>query len=327
MKAVVHSEFGAPDVLRIAEIDTPAPKPNELLVKVHAGALNPLDWHLVRGAPFPIRLMLGGLRGPKKPRVVGADFAGTVEAAGPDVTGFAVGDAVFGTSEGTLAEYLAVPADKAALKPERITFEQAAGAGVAALTALQMVRDKAGVRAGQRILIVGAGGGIGTFAVQIAKSLGAHVTGVQSTGAIDLVRSLGADAVIDYTREDFAAGEARYDAVLDNVSTRPLSDMLRVLKRDGVLVPNGGGSPDKGVSMLALLRTMLTRPFISQRIAFFVTKPTSADLRLLAEMMQSGAVTPVVDTVYPLADAAEAMRHLEAGHPHGKIVVSVVGRG
>jgi NADPH:quinone reductase-like Zn-dependent oxidoreductase len=323
MKAVVHSEFGGPEVLRLAEVDTPAPQANELLVKVHAAALNPLDWHLVRGAPFPIRLMLGGLRRPKRPRIVGADYSGTVEAMGPDVSGFAAGQPVFGTAEGTLAEYVAVPADHAALKPERVTFEQAAGAGVAALTALQMVRDKATVRSGQRILIVGAGGGIGTFAVQIAKSLGAHVTGVQSTAALDLVRSLGADAVIDYTQEDFTTGDTRYDAVLDNVSARSLKDVLRVVKPGGILVPNGGGSPEKGISMLQLVRTLLTRPFISQRIAFFVTKPTAGDLQLLADMMQAGTVTPVVDTVYPLAHVADAMRHLEAGHPHGKVVVRV----
>ena len=323
MKAVVHSEFGGPEVLRVADVDTPAPKADELLVKVHAAALNPLDWHLVRGAPFPIRLMLGGLRGPKRPRIVGADYAGTVEAVGSGVGGFAAGQPVFGTAEGTLAEYVTVPADKAAIKPEQVTFEQAAGVGVAALTALQMVRDKARVQPGQRILIVGAGGGIGTFAVQIAKSLGAHVTGVQSAGAVDLVRSLGADSVIDYTQEDFTTGDTRYDAVLDNVSTRELKDILRVVKPGGVLVPNGGGSPEDGMSILQLLRTMMTRPFISQRIVFFVTKPTSGDLQLLADMMQAGTLTPVVDTVYPLGQVADAMRHLEAGHPHGKIVVRV----
>jgi NADPH:quinone reductase-like Zn-dependent oxidoreductase len=323
MRAVVHSEFGGPEVLRLADVDTPAPKANELLVKVHAAALNPLDWHLVRGAPFPIRLMLGGLRAPKRPRIVGADYAGTVEAVGPAVSGFAAGQPVFGTAEGTLAEYVAVPADHAALKPERVTFEQAAGAGVAALTALQMVRDKARVHAGQRILIVGAGGGVGTFAVQIAKSLGAHVTGVQSTGALDLVRSLGADSMIDYTHEDFTTGDTRYDAVLDNVSTRSLKDVLRVVTPGGILIPNGGGSPEKGISMLQLVRTLLSRPFIRQRIAFFVTRPTAGDLQLLADMMQAGTVTPVVDTVYPLANVADAMRHLEAGHPHGKVVVRV----
>jgi NADPH:quinone reductase-like Zn-dependent oxidoreductase len=255
---------------------------------------------------------------------VGADFAGTVVAVGAEAAGFAVGQAVFGTTEGTLAEYVAVPADKVALKPERVTFEQAAGAGVAALTALQMVRDKAQVQSGQRVLIVGAGGGIGTFAVQIAKSLGAHVTGVQSTAALELVRSLGADAVIDYARDDFTTGEEGYDAVLDNVSTRELKDILRVVKPGGILVPNGGGSPDDGVSILALLRTMLTRPFIRQRIAFFVTKPTAGDLQVLADMMETGTLRPVVDTVYPLDKVADAMRHLEGGHPHGKIIVSVL---
>jgi NADPH:quinone reductase-like Zn-dependent oxidoreductase len=215
-----------------------------------------------------------------------------------------------------------VPADKVALKPERLTFEQAAAVPLAAMTALQLLR-KTQLQSGQRVLIVGAAGGIGTFAVQLARATGAHVTGVQSTSVLDLVRSLGADRVIDYTKEDFTTGDARYDVVFDNVCNRRLRDVLGVMTRTGTLVPNGGGTPDKGISILGLLRTVATRPFISQTILFGVTKPNSADLRTLADMIQAGEITPVIDRCYPLAAAADAMRHLEAGHAHGKIVVTI----
>jgi NADPH:quinone reductase-like Zn-dependent oxidoreductase len=204
-----------------------------------------------------------------------------------------------------------------------LTFEQAASVPLAGLTALQMLRDKALVRSGHEVLIVGAAGGIGTLAVQLAKSFGAHVTGVQSTSALDLVRSLGADRVIDYTKEDFTTGEERYDVIIDNVCNRPLADVLRVLKRNGTLVPNGGGSPDKGISILGLVRMLALRPFISQTIRMFVTTPDRADLQALANLIQAGTITPVIDTCYPLAAAAEAFRHLESGHAHGKIVVSI----
>ena len=323
MKAVVYSAYGGPDVLHVADVETPAPGPNEILVKVHAAALNPYDWHFVRGKPFPMRMMTGGLWKPKPQRRIGGDFSGTVAAVGPDVSGFGVGDPVFGTAEGSVAECLAVATDKVVRKPERVTFEQAAGVGVAGLTALQMLRDKASVHAGHRVLIVGAAGGIGTFAVQIARALGAHVTGVQSTGACDLVRSLGADRVIDYTQEDFTKNGESYDVVFDNVCNRTLSDVRRVVPPGGLIIPNGGGSPEKGISMLALMGTLAKRPFMPQRVVFGVTKPNRADLQVLADMMQAGTVTPVVDRCYPLAAAADAMRHLEDGHAHGKIVVTV----
>ena len=326
MKAVVHSEYGGPEVLRLADVDTPAAGPNEILVKVHAAALNPVDWHFVRGAPFPIRMMAGGLRRPRRARRVGIDYAGTIAAVGGGVTGRAVGEPVFGYGEGALAEYLTVNADQVVRKPERVTFEQAAGVPLAGLTALQMVRDKALVGPGHNVLIVGAGGGIGTFAVQIAKAFGANVTGVQSTGALDLVRSLGAVRVIDYTKEDFTAGDARYDVVLDNVATRALNDVLRVLKSGGTLIPNGGGSPERGIGILKLVRLIATRPFVSQKIRLFVTNPNRADLQVLADMIQAGTVTPVIDRCYPLAAVAEAFRHLESGHAHGKIVVTMSPR-
>jgi NADPH:quinone reductase-like Zn-dependent oxidoreductase len=323
MKAVVYSAYGGPDVLHLADVDAPAPGPNQILVKIHAAALNPYDWHFVRGTPFPMRMMTGGLTAPKPQRRIGGDFSGTVAAVGPDTTGFAVGDAVFGTGEGSVAEYLTVATDTVVRKPERVTFEQAAGVGVAGLTALQMLRDKASVHAGHRVLIVGAAGGIGTFAVQIARALGAHVTGVQSTGACDLVRSLGADRVIDYTQEDFTTGDARYDVVFDNVCNRALSDVRRVVPPGGLIIPNGGGSPEKGISMLGLMGTLAKRPFMPQRVLFGVTKPNRADLQVLADMMQTGTVTPVIDRCYPLAAAADAMRHLEGGHAHGKVVITV----
>jgi NADPH:quinone reductase-like Zn-dependent oxidoreductase len=324
MKAVVYDEYGGPEVLQLVELETPTPKPNEVLVKVQAAALNPVDWHFVRGAPFPIRMMIGGLRRPKRARQIGGDYAGTIAALGSGVTGFAVGDAVFGYAESaTVAEYLTVPADKVVLKPARLTFEQAAGVPLAGLTALQAMRDKAKVQSGQQVLIVGAAGGIGSFAVQVAKALGAHVTGVQSTKALDLVRSIGAEHVIDYTKDDFTTGDARYDVVFDNVCNRTLSEVRRVVNSGGTIIPNGGGSPDKGISMLALLRTMAIRPFLSHNIAFFVTNPNRADLQALADMIQAGTVTPVIDKVYPLVAVAEAFRHLEGGHAHGKIVIAI----
>ena len=324
MKAVVYSEYGGPEVLQIADVEMPVPGPSELLVKVHAAALNPVDWHFVRGAPFPLRMAAGGLRRPRRQRRVGCDYAGTVAAIGGGVTGFTIGQPVFGMGDGSLAEYLTVPAAQVVAKPARATFEEAAGVPLAGLTALQVVRDKAKVRSGQHVLIVGAAGGIGTLAVQIAKGLGAIVTGVQSTGGLDLVRSLGADRVIDYTREDFTAGDARYDAIIDNVSNRPLPEVLRVLKPGGTLIPNGGGSPDKGLSIRGLLRMLGSRAFLGGRIKLFVTKPNREDLQLLAEMIETGSVRPVIDRIYPLAAAAEAFRHLESGHAHGKVVVAIL---
>lgn len=324
MQAIVYSDYGGPEVLTLADVDTPTPGPDEVLVKVRAAALNPVDWHFVRGAPYPLRMAAGGLTRPTRQRRVGADFAGTITAIGPDVAGFTIGDAVFGMAEGTLAEFVTVRADRAiARKPPRLTFEQAAGAPLAGLTALQALRDRAKLQSGQRILIVGAAGGIGTFAVQIAKTMGADVTGVQSTSAVDLVRSLGADRVIDYTKEDFTIGNAPYDVVFDNVCNRDLSDVLRVIRPGGLFVPNGGGSPEKGIRIRGLLRVMAARPFINQKIAMFVTKPNRADLEALAAMIQAGTVTPVVDRCYPLAATAQAWRHLESGHAHGKVVVTM----
>jgi NADPH:quinone reductase-like Zn-dependent oxidoreductase len=268
--------------------------------------------------------MQGGLRKPASARRIGLEVAGTVEAVGQGVTQWKVGDPVFGGCEGALAELVTIAADRPVRKPDRLTFEQAAGVAVAGLTALQALRDQAHVKRGQKVLINGAAGGIGTFAVQLAKVFGAEVTGVQSTRNLDLVRSLGADHVIDYTRQDFTNGAERYDVIFDNVVNRRLSDLLRVLKPGGTLLPNSGGStPAESMSISRLLGTLMVKPFISQRIRFFVTKPNRDDLQTLADLMQAGTITPVIDRCYPLSEAREAMRHLESGHARGKVVVRV----
>jgi NADPH:quinone reductase-like Zn-dependent oxidoreductase len=245
MKALVHSDYGGPDVLQHVEIEKPAPTDDEILVKVHAASVNPVDWHFMRGTPYPIR-MGSGFRKPASPQRLGFDYAGTIEAAGRGVTRFNVGDAVFGGKQGSLAEYVTVPADRGPVrKPQRLTFEQAAGVTVAGMTALQALRKKAQVQRGQKVLINGAAGGVGTFAVQLAKVFGAEVTGVQSFRNMELVRSIGADHVIDYTAQDFTTTGERYDVILDNVGNRSLSEIRRVLKPGGTYLPNGGGSPEE----------------------------------------------------------------------------------
>lgn len=324
MRALVYSEFGGPEVLRQVDVETPVPRDNEVLIRVRAAALNPADWHLARGIPYPIRLMQGGLRKPASARRIGLEVAGTVEAFGQGVTQWKVGDPVFGGCEGAVAEFVTVAADGLVRKPERLTFDQAAGVAVAGLTALQALRDQAHVQRGQTVLINGAAGGIGTFAVQLAKLFGAEVTGVQSTRNLDLVRSLGADHVIDYTTQDFTKGAERYDVIFDNVVNHQLSDLRRVLKPGGTLLPNSGGStPGKSMRVSRLLRTFMVKPFVSQRIRLFVTKPNRDDLQALADLMQAGTITPVIDRCYTLSEAREAMRHLESGHARGKIVVTL----
>ena len=323
MKAVVYVDYGGPEVLRHVEIEKPAVGDNEILVKVHAASLNPVDWHFMRGTPFPLRFG-SGLRKPSSPQRLGFDYAGTIEAIGRSVTQFNAGDAVFGGTRGTLAEYVTVAADKAAMrKPERLSFEQAAGVTVAGVTALQALRNKSQVTRGQKVLINGAAGGVGTFAVQIAKAYGAEVTCVQSTRNIDLVRSLGADHVIDYTKDDFTTTGERYHVVLDNVGNRSLSEIRRVLEPGGVYLPNGGGTPEGGSPVGRLVQLFVVSPFISQKIAFFVATPNREDLQTLADLMQAGSVTPVIDRSYPFAEAASAMRHLESGHARGKVVVTL----
>jgi NADPH:quinone reductase-like Zn-dependent oxidoreductase len=324
MHAFVYSDYGGPAVLRQAKIETPTPAAKEILVKVHAAALNPVDWHMMRGTPFVLR-MGSGLRKPRSARRVGVDYSGTVEAVGGEVTEFQVGDAVFGGRLGSLAEYLTVPVDggAAAKKPDALTFEQAAGAFIAGMTALQALRTQAQLRPGQKVLINGASGGVGTFAVQLAKAFGAEVTGVQSTRNLELVRSIGADHVIDYTKEDFTTGDTRYDVVFDNVWNRAFSDVRRVLNRGGTYIPNGGGGPEDHGMLGRFVRTLALAPFISQRIRFFVMKANREDLQQLARLLQAGTVVPVIDRCFPFSDAAEAMRHVESGHARGKVIVRV----
>jgi NADPH:quinone reductase-like Zn-dependent oxidoreductase len=326
MRAAVYTDYGPPDVLEVKDIKKPEPNDDQVLIKVHAAAVNPYDWHFIRGTPYMMRMMMGGLRKPKDPRI-GVDYAGTVEAVGKNVTRFKPGDEVFGNRTGAFAEYLCARADRAiALKPANITFEQAAGVPVAGLTALQGLRDHGKVQPGQKVLINGASGGVGTFAVQIAKALGAEVTGVCSTRNVDLVRSLGADHVIDYTKEDFTKGDERYDVILDNVGTQPLSGFRRVLKPNGICVIIGGGGPNDGKwvgPMARPIKAKLMSPFISQKIGMMMAQGNPDDLKLIADLMQAGKVTTVIDRTYPLSEIREAVRYVEAGRARGKVIIKV----
>jgi NADPH:quinone reductase-like Zn-dependent oxidoreductase len=325
MKAVVYCDYGAADVLQVVDIEKPAPDDDQLLIKVRAAALNPLDWHFIRGTPYAMRLQTG-LR---KPKVVqlGVDFAGTVEAVGRNVTQFKVGDEVFGGRTGAFAQYLCVRADRAvARKPANLTFEQAAAVPIAAVTALQGLRDKGRVRPGQRVLINGASGGVGTFAVQLAKTFGADATGVCSTRNVDMVRSLGADRVIDYTREDFTRSGLTYDLILDNVGNHSLAEFRRVLNPQGKYVLIGGGGPDDGRWIGPLGRPVLAlaqSPFISQDMGMMLAELNKNDLIVLGDLMQAGKVTPVIDRRYPLSEVPAAIRYLEEGHARGKVVIDV----
>ena len=324
MKAIIYCDYGSSDVLKLVDIARPAPNNNQLLVKVHATAVNPYDWHFIRGTPYIMRLGVG-LRKPKNPRL-GVDFAGTVEAVGKDVTQFKPGDEVFGGKTGAFAEYVCVSEKGVALKPPNITFEQAGAVDIAGLTALQAVRDKAQARRGQKILINGASGGVGTFAVQIAKSFGADVTGVCSTRNLDLVRSLGADHVIDYTKEDFTKNVQRYEVILDNVGNQSLLSMRRALLPHGkYIMIGGGGTADQGLlgPLSRPLKAMFLSPFMSQKMEMMMEDPTQKDMIQLADLMQAGKVTPVIDRRYKLSQVPEAIRYLEEGHARGKVVIEV----
>ena len=323
MKAVVARCYGAPDVLTLEEIAKPTAADNEVLVKVHAAALNPLDWHYMRGSPYIMRLS-AGLGTPKDTRV-GVDFAGTVEAVGKNVTRFKPGDEVFGGKSGALAEYVAVREDRALVgKPANLTFEQAASIPIAAITALQGLRDKGRIQPGHRVLINGASGGVGTFAVQIAKSFGADVTGVCSTRNVELVRSLGADHVIDYTQKDFTQSGQLYDLILDNVGNHSFFEYRRVLKPNGRLVIVGGPKGDPFLGPLAqLIKAKILSPFVSQELAMFFAELNKEDLEIISGLTQAGKVTPVIDRRYKLSEVPAAMRYLEAGRARGKVIVSL----
>ncbi|MGB6604550.1 MAG: NAD(P)-dependent alcohol dehydrogenase [Steroidobacteraceae bacterium] len=324
MKAVVGRCYGSPDVLRVEEVARPAVADNQLLIRVHAAALNPLDWHLMRGTPYLVRLMAGFGR-PDDVRV-GVDFSGTVEAVGRRVSRFKPGDEVFGGKHGAAAEYVSVAEDGAiALKPANISFEQAAAVPIAAITALQALRDQGKIHAGEKVLINGASGGVGTFAVQIAKAYGAEVTGVCSTRNLDMVRAIGADHVIDYTREDFTRSGQRYDLVFDTVGNRALLDYRRVLTPTGIFVGVGGESRDNWIGpMRRWLDARMLAPFVSQKLRMFLAELNAPDLTVLAGLMREGKVTPVIDRRYGLDEAADAMRYLEKGHARGKVIISVI---
>jgi NADPH:quinone reductase-like Zn-dependent oxidoreductase len=313
MKAIVHDTYGSPDVLRLKDIDRPVPKAGEVLVRVRAAGLHVGDCFVVRGRPLPIRLATG-LR---KPRYgPGHDVAGRVEAVGGDVKRFQPGQDVFGAGTGSCAEFVCVRADRLAPIPAGLTVEQAGAVPTSAVTALRALRDVGKVTSGRQVLINGAAGGVGTFAVQIAASYGAEVTGVCGPANVDLVRSLGATDVIDYTKDDFTAGERRYDVILDNVENRSLADCRRVLTPTGTLILNSGTGG-------SLIKPLLLSPFLRQHLRRFVAVPDHKDLAALTELIESGRLRPVLDQTFPLAETPAALRHIETGHARGKVVIII----
>jgi len=319
MKAIVYRRYGSPDVLECDEIEKPAPGDDEVLIKVRAASINPLDRHIMRGRPKFLRIAFG-LHKPKiRP---GRDVAGQVEAVGRNVTRFKPGDEVFGACSGALAEYACARESALVSKPNNMTFEQAASVPVAALTALQGLRDKGKIRPGQKVLINGAGGGVGTFAVQIAKSFGADVTGVCSTTKVDMVRSIGADRVIDYTQQDFTEGTQRYDLIFDLVATHSLPEYRRVLSPNGICVFGGGPTKVRAILTFAFEVLVLSR-FVSQNFVMFVAKLSNEDLTTLRELMAAGKVTPVVERHYTLNEVPQAMQYLDEGHARGKVVITL----
>ena len=331
VKAAVYSRYGPPDVVQITDVEKPVPKDNEVLIEVRAASVNPADWHFMRGTPYLVRIV-AGLRKPKNKRL-GVDVAGQVEAVGRNVTHFKPGDQVFGACRGAFAEYACTSESGLVIKPDNVTFEQAASVPIAAYTALQGLRDKGHIQPGQKVLINGAAGGVGTFAVQIAKSFGAHVTGVCSTRNVDMVRSIGADRVIDYTKEDctqedFTKSGQRYDIILDCVGNHSLSAIRGVLTPKGIYVAVGGPSDPWMIAPLARAITALVLSwFMSQKLVMVLAKPNKEDLTILHELMKSGKVTPVIDKRYSLSEVPEAIRYLEQGHARGKVVITTIVGG
>ncbi|GGP98293.1 NAD(P)-dependent alcohol dehydrogenase [Streptomyces virginiae] len=321
MKAIVQDRYGPADVLRLDEVDRPVPGRGEVLVRVHAAAVDQGVWHLVTGLPYALRPVFG-LRAPRV-RTPGMDLAGRVEAVGPDVTRVRPGDEVFGSCQGSFAEYACAKEDALAPKPAGLGFEEAATVPVSGVTALKALRDVGRVRAGQRVLVLGASGGVGTYAVQLAKAFGAHVTGVCSTAKTDLVRSIGADAVVDYTQEDPVDGSRRYDLVLDIAGNRPLSRLRRALTARGTLVIVGGEGGGRWLGgNERQLGALLLSPFVGQRLrSLAVMEQHHSDLRALTELIEDGSVTPVVDRSYPLAEVPDAISHLRGGQVRGKIAI------
>ena len=323
MKAIVYRCYGSPEVLKLEDIAKPTEADDRVLVKVHAASVNPLDWHYMRGKPYVMRAMAG--LGTPDSIHLGVDFAGTVESIGKNVTRFKPGDEVFGGRDGAFGEYVSVRENGAvALKPTNVTFDQAAAVPIAGVTALQALRDKGKVQPGQQVLINGASGGVGTFAVQIAKALGAYVTGVCSTRNLAMVRSIGADRVIDYTREDFTEGSYRYDLIIDTVGTHSMSDYRRVLNPHGALVMVG--ALDKGSWLGPLwssIKALVAAPFVSQQYVFMLATLDKDDLGVLRDLMQAGKIAAVIDRRYELREVPEAIRYLEQGHARGKVVITL----
>jgi NADPH:quinone reductase-like Zn-dependent oxidoreductase len=322
MRAIVYTEYGSPDVLQFTEVAKPTPKDNEILVKVHAASVNALDWRVMRGKPLFTRLMMGGLRKPKATRP-GADMAGKVEAIGRNVTQFKPGDEVFGAGRGAFAEYVCATEDRLALKPANISFEDAAAVPVAAITALQGLRDKGRIQRGQKVLVDGASGGVGTFALQIAKSFGGEVTAVCSTRNVNRARLIGADQVIDYTREDFTQSGQRYDLIFAANAYHSIFDYRRALAQGGTYVMAGGG-------WAQIFQAMLLAPILSRvgskKMCFFAAKIIKTDLVLLQDFLAAGKIVPVIDRRYPLSDVAGAIRYLEEEHARGKVVITMEHR-
>ena len=323
MKAAIYNRYGPPDVVHIREVEEPTPKEHEALIRVHAASINPLDWHFMRGTPYFVRLMTGLLA----PKItgLGVDVAGQVHAVGGNVTEFRPGDEVFGTCRGALAEYTCAAESALILKPENVTFEQAASVPLAGFTALQGLRDKGQIQAGQKVLINGAAGGVGTFAVQIAKWFGADVTGVCSTRNLEMVRNIGADRVVDYTRQDFTASGQRYDLIFDLVGNHSVSAFRRVLNPRGTYVGSGGGGPEvHSLEILAsLIKTLLLSMFVSEKLVSLLARSNKKDLTTIYDLIKGGTVTPVIDRRFPLSEVPEAIRYLEQGPARGKVVITV----
>jgi len=322
MQAIVYRCYGSPEVLQLESMEKPAPADNEVLVKIKAAAVNPLDWHFMRGSPYIMRLGTG-LGAPKETRL-GVDFAGTVEAVGKSVKQFKPGDDVFGGKTGAFADYVTVAGDRAlALKPANVSFEQAASVPIAAITALQALRDKGQLKPGQKVLINGASGGVGTFAVQIARAIGAEVTGVCSGRNTEMVRSIGADHVIDYKQENYTENGLHYDLIIDMVSNHSLSDNRRVLTPGGILVMVGGDSGNWLEPLMGPIKAFFYSPFVGQEFSLLLAQMRKDDLQTLADLMETGQVVPVIDRRYPLSEVPAAIRYSEEGHARGKIIINL----
>ena len=321
MKAIIRDAYGSVEVLRLVETGKPVAREGEVLVRVHAAGVDQGVWHLMTGTPYAMRLAGFGIRAPKNP-LLGYDVAGRVEAVGTGVTEFRPGQELFGTCRGSFAEYAVARPDRLLPKPDNVSFEQAAAVPISGFAALQAVRH-GGVRPGQRVLIIGAGGGVGTFAVQIAKAVGAEVTGVSSASKTELVRSIGADHVIDYTREDFADGPNRYDVILDIAGNRPLSELRRALTPRGTLMIVGAEDAGNWLGIRRQLRAAALSPFVRQKLGFFISKERREDLEELRKLLEAGTIRPVVDRTFPLDEVPAAIRYLREGRARGKVVIAI----